>query len=296
MATLDMVRRMHTPCVICGGSPRPYRHDWLFRCPGCGVLSSNLAIDIPDQPTEGALDEAARAVGLDALRRRNNAVILQTLADLPGATAGMRLLDVGCGPGFLLDQAADFGFVAQGIEPDANTLVTGQRRGLSIRGGLFPDVLSPDERFDAIVFNDVLEHIPDLEGVLAAASQHLAPGGRLCLNCPDKRGLFFRVAAALDRLGLSGPYERLWQRGLPSPHVWYFTPALLRRAAERAGLEPSGVLRLATADLKGLWSRIRMVRETSLPMAAAAWAFTWITWPVARLLPRDATACFFRKP
>ena len=287
---------MRTPCVICGGSPRAYRHDWLFRCPGCGVLSSNLTIDIPDRPTKGALDEAARAVGLDALRRRNNAVILQALADPASAPKGMRLLDVGCGPGFLLDQAADFAFVAQGIEPDANTLAAGQLRGLNIRGGLFPEALAPGEQFDVIVFNDVLEHIPDLEGVLAAASRRLAPGGRLCLNCPDKRGLFFRVAAALDRMGISGPYERLWQRGLPSPHVWYFTPALLRRAAERAGLEPAGELRLATADLKGLWSRIRMVRETSLPMAAAAWAFTWITWPLARLLPSDATACFFRKP
>lgn len=286
---------MLIPCAVCGGKPDPYRHDWLFRCPDCGVLSSDLPVAIPDLPSDGPLDEGARAAGLDALRRRNNALILQSLAD-PAAKKGLRLLDVGCGPGFLLDQAADFGFAAEGIEPDANVLATGQQRGLAIRGGLFPDALSPEEHFDAIVFNDVLEHIPDVEAALVAAFRHLQPGGVLCLNCPDKRGLFFRVAAALDRIGVSGPYDRLWQKGLPSPHVWYFTPALLRRAAERAGFEASGDLRLATVDLKGLWPRIRMVRETSLPMAAAAWIFTWITWPLARLLPSDATACFFRKP
>ena len=287
---------MRNPCPICGGRPRRYRRDWLFRCPDCGVLSSNLAVAIPDRPSEGALNEAARATGLDALRRRNNALILKRLAGLPAGKAGASLLDVGCGPGFLLDQAPEFGFRAEGVEPDANTLAAGRERGLTIRGGLFPEALSPDERFDAIVFNDVLEHIPDLQGALEAASRHLAPGGLLCLNCPDKRGLFFRVAAALDRLGMSGPYERLWQKGLPSPHVWYFTPDLLRRAAGQAGLEPAGRLRLATIEVQGLWSRIRMVRETPLPMAVAAWLFAWVSLPLARLLPSDATACVFRKP
>ncbi len=287
---------MLTPCAVCGGSPRPYRHDWLFRCAGCGVLSSDLPVAIPDRPSDGALDETARAAGLDALRRRNNALILARLADLPRAETGRRLLDVGCGPGFLLDQAADFGFSAQGVEPDANTLAAARQRGLAVRGGLFPQALAAGERFDAIVFNDVLEHIPDLAAAVDAASRHLERGGLLCLNCPDKRGLFFRVAAALDWVGLSGPFERLWQRGLPSPHVWYFTPALLRRVAARAGLTPCADLRLATIDLKGLWPRIRMVRKTPLPMAAAAWLFAWITWPLARLLPSDATACFFRKP
>jgi len=268
----------------------------LFRCSDCGVLSSNLPIAIPDTPEEGALDEAARAVGLDALRRRNNAAILKFLSGLRPEQAEKRLLDVGCGPGFLLDQAPAFGFRAEGIEPDANTLLAGQQRGLAVRGGLFPAALSPDERFDVIVFNDVLEHIPPLDQALEASAKHLAPGGILCLNCPDKRGLFFRVAAALDRVGVSGPYDRLWQAGLPSPHVWYFTPDLLRQATSRFGLEAAGELPLTTVDLKGLWARIRMVKDTPLPMAVAAWLFAWAAWPLARVFPSDATACFFRKP
>lgn len=284
---------MLASCPVCGGRPQRYRHDWLFRCPDCRVLSSNLPVAIPDTPGEGVLDEAARAEGLDALRRRNNARILDFLRGL--AAGRGRLLDVGCGPGFLLEQGTAAGFAAEGIEPDANTLIAGQQRGLTIRGGLFPVALSDDERFDVIVFNDVLEHIPPLEMALQASARHLAEGGVLCLNCPDKRGLFFRVAAVLDRIGLSDPYDRLWQKGLPSPHVWYFTPDLLRRAAERAGLQPAGELRLATVDLKGLWARIRMVKSTPLPMAAAAWLFTWITVPLARLFPSDATVCFFRK-
>jgi len=129
----------------------------------------------------------------------------------------------------------ELGFKVQGIEPDANVVGGNWAHGVQVRCGLFPDVLAPDDRFDVIVFNDVLEHIPDLRRAISAAASHLRPGGVLCLNCPDKRGILFIVASLLDRVGILGPYDRLWQKGLPSPHVWYFTPALLRRAVEGDG-------------------------------------------------------------
>ena len=95
-------------------------------------------------------------------------------------------------------------------------------------------------------------------------------------NCPDRRGLFFRVADALDRLGLSGAYDRLWQRGLPSPHVWYFTPEDLARAAARHGFVPAAETHLATISLKGQWRRIRLERETPLHACHAAAGAVWM--------------------
>ncbi len=282
------------PCPICGGRAAAWRHDWLARCPDCGVLSSNLGIAIPSEAGGTLVDEALREAGLDSLRRRNNA---RLLARLKGLNRGCgRLLDVGSGPGFLLSQARDLGFEVEGVEPDANIIAAARARGAVVRHGFFPAVLVAGERFDAIVFNDVLEHIPDLDGALDAAARHLAPGGVLCLNCPDRRGLYFAVADLLDRLGLRGPYDRLWQKGLPSPHVWYFTPADLERAARRRGLEPAGQDRLDTVGLAGLWARIRAVRAQPLWLSAAAYAFALASWPISRLAPADAVACFFRKP
>jgi len=271
-----------------------YRHDWLARCRECGVLSSSLGINIPSEAGDEALDEGLREVGLDSLRRGNNGRLLTRLEGLLGS--GRRLLDVGSGPGFLLNQAQDRGFTAEGVEPDANVISAARARGAVVRQGFFPAVLGSDERFDAIVFNDVLEHIPDLDEALDSAARHLAPGGVLCLNCPDRRGLYFRVADLLDRLGVAGPFDRLWQKGLPSPHVWYFVPADLERAASRRGLAPAGRVRLNTVAFAGLWSRIRYVRGQSLWLSLAAYAFTLASWPVARLTVSDATACFFRKP
>ncbi len=280
-------------CQICAGQVRAYRHDWVFRCTGCGVLSSSLEVAIPVQPSKAHINETAREAGLAHLRRRNNEGLLGRLRAF--GPPGNRLLDVGSGPGFLLAQAPNAGFEAQGIEPDPNVLEASRRYGTNVRQGFFPSILEADEAFDVIVFNDVLEHLPDLRRTLEASAQHLSPRGILCLNCPDKGGFFFRVAAIADRLGLPGPYERLWQRGLPSPHVWYFTPALLNQAAATAGLTPIGSMRLETIELRGLWSRIRLDPSVSIVAALAAYAFCIGLSPLLKLLPSDARACFYRK-
>lgn len=281
-------------CQVCDGDVRGYRHAWLFRCMDCGVLSANSQVSIPMEISDAGLDEAAREVGLASLRRRNNSRILAALRQLAPARA--RLLDVGSGPGFLLADAAAAGFQAQGVEPDANVLRPAERGAPPVRHGYFPDVLGREEQFDVIVFNDVLEHIPRLARTLQACLARLAPGGVLCLNCPDQHGFFFRTATLLDRLGIRGPYDRLWQRGLPSPHVWYFTPDLLDRAASVAGLTPVRRVRLATIEPAGLWSRIRSVRDASLAVSMASYVFSLAVYPLLRLLPSDATACFYTRP
>jgi SAM-dependent methyltransferase len=281
-------------CDLCTGDLKPYRHAWLRRCAACASLRADLPVEIPDQAGGSALNEALRESGLEAVRRINNARLLDAVGPL--VPAGARLLDVGCGPGFLLEAAAARGFNALGLEPDANVVQAAGRRGAPVRHGYFPDALTADETFDVIVFNDVLEHIPALDAAVAASAAHLASGGLLLVNCPDRRGLFFAAAAIADRLGLHGAYDRLWQRGLPSPHVWYLSPAALTRAARRHGLTPAaGPLRLKTVAVQGLWSRIRYVKDQSLALSLAAYVFSLATLPLARLLPADASAMLFRK-
>ena len=284
---------MSRPCPGCGGVFSRHRHNWLFRCEACGLLRGELPVTIPEAAEHRGVDETMREDGLSGLRHANNARLLGALGKLHRSPA--RLLDVGSGPGFLLSQAKAEGFEAHGIEPDANTVEAARRSGAKVRQGYFPDVLERGEQFDIIVFNDVLEHIPDVEAALAASAAHLAAGGVLCLNCPSRHGLFFQAASMLDKLGLRGPFDRLWQRGLPSPHLWYFTPADLRRMAVRHGLQPAQELRLETVQIRGLWARIRCVRDAPLHLAAAAYVFAVLTWPIARLAPSDAAAIFLRK-
>lgn len=285
---------VETCCPVCGGRLCASRRDWLRRCDTCGVLRSNFEINIPETAGQVLVDEAMREAGLETLRHDNNSRLLARLAALKPAPA--RLLDVGSGPGFLLTLAKRKGFQAEGVEPDANTVEAARAGGAKVRHGYFPNVLGADETFDIIVFNDVLEHIPDLDGALRAAVDRLGPGGVLCLNCPDRDGFYFRTATILDAFGLGGALARLWQRGLPSPHVWYFTAANLGQALKRRGLEEVERLPLDTVGINGLWARIRCVKSEPLLLSAAAYLFAVVTYPLARLMPSDAQVCFFRKP
>jgi SAM-dependent methyltransferase len=278
------------PCALCGGAWRSHRRDWLRRCADCGVLRADLPVTIG---AASVIDEAQREAGLDSLRRVNNDRLLDHLAAATGPSR--TLLDVGCGPGFLLRDAGEKGFRPSGVEPDADVVAAASAQGAPVRHGFFPGALGADERFDIIVFNDVLEHIADIPAALAASAAHLTEGGLLCVNCPDRRGLIYRVADLADALGFSGALKRLWQVGLPSPHLWYLTPAALERAAARAGLHRVSAVRLESVVTKGLWRRIRYVKGQSLALSLAAYAFALSTLPLARLLPADASATIFRR-
>jgi SAM-dependent methyltransferase len=96
----------------------------------------------------------------------------------------MRILEVGCGTGSNIAMLQQFGKV-DAIEPDDHARAfAAQRTGLAIKGGYLPDVPLEDGAYDLIVLLDVLEHIPDDIGALAALRTKLAPGGRLLLAVP----------------------------------------------------------------------------------------------------------------
>ncbi|MFG6087472.1 class I SAM-dependent methyltransferase [Stenotrophomonas indicatrix] len=118
-----------------------------------------------------------REEGLEHLRQRNFQQLEAELAARVTSTGHPRptLLDVGCAHGWFL-QASSAHFQGTGIEPDARVADAAAARDVDVRKGFFPDVLGSGERFDVIVFNDVLEHIPDVGAALRACHQHLLPG------------------------------------------------------------------------------------------------------------------------
>jgi SAM-dependent methyltransferase len=274
---------------------QPWSKPWLFKCAGCGLLASSLEPDIPHEQTATALDEGARLVGLQASRTRSNQLILERLAQfLPGDAR--RILDVGCGHGLFIKDALARGFRAEGVEPDAN--VVGQARsftGAPIRHGYFPDVLETADRYDAIVFNDVLEHIPQAVGAVAASAAHLKPGGFLVLNCPDQRGVFYRIASLLGHFGVDQPLGRMWQMGLPSPHVWYFEARHLVALGERQGLEAKAIVGFSPVSASGLKERISYVKNQSPLMNYTALAVSYALMPFLSVLPKDNSIVFLLK-
>lgn len=299
-ATATAIAPQRLACPLCSRSLAPRREPWVFFCDRCDYWGSTL------QPVTHRLEEDAflansrdedNPIGfLDDIRTANFRTVLNHVRNHlePGRRA---LLEVGCGPGLFLTAARSTGFSAVGIEPYEGMARRGLKEGLDIRMGLFPDCLGATETFDVVVFNDVFEHLPDAPAVLRTCFRHLAPGGLLAINIPNSHGLYFRVANAAAAWGVSGPWERMWQKHFFSPHLHYVSPGSLGRLCAAAGFEPvSAHLRMATVTWKGMWQRIRAPGNVSVAKAAVLYAGSLL---LAAIVPAFESDCFvglYRKP
>lgn len=138
---------------------------------------------------------------------------------------GMRLLDVGCGGGVFLRLARELGAKVQGVEPSAHGAATCLAAGLPVFNGMLEDFVAdnPEERFDLVTSNHVVEHHPQPVHLLRAMKALVAPGGNVWISvpnaaCPDAEALTWR-----------------WHSTDLPYHLQQFTPNSLRVAAERAG-------------------------------------------------------------
>lgn len=272
----------------------PMRTAWTYYCPKCDYWGSSLNPINTTLDTDKFLDESIENENpieyLDSLRIRNFDFILNQLKNherIPG-----RLLEVGCGAGLFLDLAEKHGYTAKGIEAYPAMANSGIGRGRDIQIGMFPHCLMENELFGAIVFNDVFEHLPEVNEILAHCHRHLAHGGLLVINLPNSRGLFYQIANAAARIGYYAPWDRLWQRMFFTPHLHYFSPTSLESISNKAGfISTTKCMRLESVTIRGLWGRIKADKKTTTLQRLITWCGT-IT--LSKLTPFFPSDCIFQ--
>jgi SAM-dependent methyltransferase len=96
-----------------------------------------------------------------------------------------RILELGAGTGHNLAMLSRFGTVeASELDPVARGIAS-ERLGREVKEAALPDLsMFPAESYDLIALLDVLEHVPDDKGSLAAIMARLKPGGALLLTVP----------------------------------------------------------------------------------------------------------------
>jgi SAM-dependent methyltransferase len=96
-----------------------------------------------------------------------------------------RVLDLGCGDGFLLDLLAVAGHDVAGIDLSAADLALARQRpslaGVKLLEGRAQDLPFPDGDFDACVSHMAFMLMSDIDSVAAELARVLRPGGRLAL-------------------------------------------------------------------------------------------------------------------
>jgi SAM-dependent methyltransferase len=97
-----------------------------------------------------------------------------------------RILDVGCGDGKRLRQLARFGYKnLSGVEPyiEKTVDIIENDTTITITKSQLMDY-NPGERYDYIIFEHSLEHVPDENSMLVQAKKLLAEAGRIVIKLP----------------------------------------------------------------------------------------------------------------
>ncbi|TDO54646.1 3-demethylubiquinone-9 3-methyltransferase [Kribbella sp. VKM Ac-2527] len=147
---------------------------------------------------------------------------------------GLRVLDIGCGGGFLAEEFARLGCRVVGIDPSAVSIGTARRHAAGIDYLVAAGERLPlrDSAFDVAYCCDVLEHVTDLESVVAETARVLRPGGLYFFDTINRT-----LASKLVLIKVAQDW-RLTRMIDTTLHVWdmFITPDELTAVLRRHGL------------------------------------------------------------
>jgi ubiquinone/menaquinone biosynthesis C-methylase UbiE len=181
----------------------------IVKCRKCGLIYANprpfvvqLATNYSEMVDDVYINEE---IG----RRESARSILNVLKRMHRSG---RLLDIGCATGFLIDEAAKYGWDVYGIDLSHWAIdFAKQNIGLkNVSQGTLTQVQYPDNFFDVVIMKDVIEHLPDPKSELIEIYRIVKPGGIICVNTPNIASLTSKILRA-----------RWW--GVNQAHLYYFT-------------------------------------------------------------------------
>ena len=262
-------------CIICGSYLKKM-NEFVFKCHNCSFYKSTL------KPGFGHEIE-----GIEEVRINNFKKIINIIKKYE-ENKKLKILEIGSGDGFFLEECKNQNIDVTGSEADKE-----QFEKLKIRFSNTKKISLPLEKnfnefdkFDYIVFNDVFEHLENLDLVLDQLKKFLNLNGRIIINLPSSSGLIFKFSEFLNRLGISNFYNRLWQKDLSSPHLSYFNDTNLNMLFKNSGynLVYSGYL--DTVSKKGNFKRLNSTINNKLICLILS-SILFLFFYFQKILPKD---------
>jgi 2-polyprenyl-3-methyl-5-hydroxy-6-metoxy-1,4-benzoquinol methylase len=200
----------------------------LRRCQNraCRTYVNDRITEIPDE----VMSDYVSAYE-DFRREGANHLLGRVAANKPSR----KLLDIGCGAGWLLSEANRRGWRCTGI--DSSAYVVNQAKQNCPEAVIeVMDIHDMDfggERFDLVCMTDVLEHVPEPVKVLHSVRRTLNDDGQLVFRVPETKGLIQSLSHAIGKLGWHAPLARLYRA-----HHIGFNRKAIDIAIRRSGFRP----------------------------------------------------------
>ena len=207
-------------CKICS-SKCFWETNFTLKCTKCNYLFSNL------KPGTGR-----EILGIEDLRKKNfKKIILFLKKNYKKKLLNKTILEIGSGDGYFAELCLEKNLRIYPSEANKKDL---KKLSDKFKTTLFINFEKkiPKKKFDIIIFNDVFEHLKNINKSLSNVTNLLKKNGLVILNLPSSDGIIYKISLLLYKLGIKNFYNRLWQKNLSSPHLSYFNNKNLKKLFE----------------------------------------------------------------
>jgi 2-polyprenyl-6-hydroxyphenyl methylase/3-demethylubiquinone-9 3-methyltransferase len=171
--------------------------------------------------------------------------------------AGLHLVDIGCGGGLLCEPLTRLGAQVTGIDAGERNIAIAKRHAgeselaIDYRQATAEALAESGERFDVVLSMEVLEHVSQPGGFMAACAQLVAPGGLLIVATLNRTAKSFAFAI------VGAEYLLRW---LPrGTHDWrrFMRPSEVTALVRRQGLTLAEAVGVVYSPLADKWRLVK---------------------------------------
>ena len=257
----------------------PYKriNNFVYKCKKCLFLKSNLKSG-----------NGREIEGISELRRKNFRNIIKVIKSL-NSHKKFKILEIGSGSGYFIEECIKSELDITGSEAnDGEFIILKKNFSKILKISLPLKEISTENytKFDCIVFNDVFEHLENLDKVIDQLKIFLNEDGKILINLPSSDGVIFKFSNILKKIGFNNFYDRLWQKGLSSPHLSYFNNKNLNILFEKYGYELIYSSSLDTVSKNGNYERLNSTIKSKIVCMFMSFILI-LFYYLQKLFPRD---------
>lgn len=215
----------HDKCLVCNATRlkplKQFSANYLYKCNSCGFVFARRI------PTEDELIKHYEGYGRNdylspiTIKRYN-----ELLDELEKYRKTNRILDVGCGIGYFLEEAKKRGWDVYGTEFTDQAISICETKGISMKQGVLDTNNYEPDFFDIITSFEVLEHINNPQDELNNFHHILRKGGLVYFTTPNFNSLLrYRIKEHYDIICYP-------------EHLSYYTPNTVKRLFKKHGFKP----------------------------------------------------------
>ena len=215
---------MHSNCLICNSNNlliyKGYEKVHLCKCAACGFVFSKKI------PSKEVIEKYYENYGLgDFISPITIKRYHEILDEFEPFRKTNRILDVGCGTGYFLNEAKKRGWEVYGTEISQKSVDICSKKGIIMKKGFLNAADFEPNSFDIILSIEVIEHINNPKEEMSNFYTLLRKGGLVYVTTPNFNSLL--------RLKLKAAYNVITY----PEHLCYYTPNSLKKLFKLNGFK-----------------------------------------------------------